>query len=195
MKLCKKVIDLVPLFVSDDVSPEERLLIQDHIQTCESCNKYLDEVQSIQSAISREKTEAPDGYGSELVVRLNREIDEKEVRRKILSRAIPAFSAFTVIILFVSVFLMTKINRQDELIAGLDDEELFNDATLTNSFSADLSDVLNISDSPEEYKTVVVRYVLEDSQELSIDRYVMASNTMDESEFETFIKDLKNISL
>jgi len=188
---CKNIRELIPLLIEDVASPDERSLVELHCETCESCASFYKEALSIRKSMIAEKVETPDAYGSELIVNLNRRIDERRIRRRIFWRAIPAFGALTAVVLTVSIFMWENVRQKNESIAALSGNEL----ALNETFFAELSDALNLSNSDEEYEKTVVRYILEDQQQLPIDRYVLASSAMDESEFESFVNEIKSVSL
>lgn len=188
MNLCKNIRELIPLLIENDVSPDERLQVKTHCETCESCASFYKDALTIRKSMIVEKTETPDTYGSELIVNLNRRIDERRIRHRIFWRAIPAFGALTAAILFVSVLVLNGTLRKSDAVTETD-------VALTETFSQKLSGILNLTDTDDEYQKVVVRYVLEDTQQLPIDRYVLASRAMDENEFESFVNELKSVSL
>lgn len=191
MNRCKNIRESIPLVIENAASPDERSQVKTHCETCESCASFYKEALTIRKSMIAEKIGTPDGYGSELIVNLNRRIDERRIRRRIFWRAIPAFGALTAVVLTVSIVALDGIRQKNDFVADLSETE----SALTETFSAELSDALNISNSDDEYETTIVRYVLEDTQQLPIDRYVMVSSAMNESEFESFVNELKSISL
>lgn len=187
MNRCKNIRKLVPLVIENAASLDECSQVKTHCETCESCASFYKEAFMIRKSMIVEKIETPDAYGSELIVNLNRRIDEHQIRRRILWRAIPAFSAMTAAILFVSILVLNGTFRNNTRTET--------DVVLNETFSQELSGILNLTDSEDEYQNVVVRYVLEDTQQLPIDRYILASSAMDESEFELFVNEIKSVSL
>lgn len=191
MNRCKNMRELIPLLIEGVASSDENSRVKTHCKTCKSCDSFYKEMLSIRKSIKPKKVKMPNGFANELIVNLNRRIDENRIRRRIFWQAIPSFGALTAVILTVSIVMLNNVHQTNQSVAALSEPE----STLTETFSAELSDILNLSNSDDEYETTVVRYVLEDPQQLPIDRYVMASSTMDESEFESFVNELKSISL
>jgi len=188
---CENIRELIPLLIEDVASQDEHLRVKTHCKTCESCDSFYKDALAIRKLVDVEKIETPETYASELIVKLNQRIDENRIRHRIIWRAIPSFGALTAVILTVSIVMLNDIHQKNESITTLSETE----STLAETFSEELSGVLNLSNSDDEYKTSVVRYVLEDNQQLPIDRIMLVSSAMDESEFESFVNELKSISL
>ena len=54
--ICALIQDMLPFYLEGDVSPESRILIDEHLNECERCASFLAGAQSVQSHLRRERT-------------------------------------------------------------------------------------------------------------------------------------------
>jgi predicted anti-sigma-YlaC factor YlaD len=52
--ICALIQDMLPFYLEGDVSPESRILIDEHLNECERCASFLAGAQSVQSHLRRE---------------------------------------------------------------------------------------------------------------------------------------------
>lgn len=60
---CKEIKDLFSLYIDDELNEEERLLVEEHLQKCEDCQKELEEYKKIIQVLNEiPEEEPPLGY-------------------------------------------------------------------------------------------------------------------------------------
>ena len=52
--ICALIQDMLPFYLEGDVSPESRILIDEHLNECERCASFLAGAQSVQTHLRRE---------------------------------------------------------------------------------------------------------------------------------------------
>jgi hypothetical protein len=52
--ICALIQDMLPFYLEGDISPESRILIDEHLNECERCASFLAGAQSVQSHLRRE---------------------------------------------------------------------------------------------------------------------------------------------
>ncbi|MGA9669824.1 MAG: zf-HC2 domain-containing protein [Terracidiphilus sp.] len=72
---CKHVWDHISEFLDDDLSPEMRIVVQQHLEHCEICSAILDSTHNILILTADERVfKLPLGYSQRLHERLAAEI-------------------------------------------------------------------------------------------------------------------------
>jgi len=201
MKHCEGYSDLIPLHVTGDLSREDRVKVGKHLSECESCRQAEYELSRIHSAIRTDKIEIHPAYGGELVVKINNKMEKHRKFRRRLLWGIPAIgTAAILVVLAVSIF-RNEDPSSDSFQAEFEDTYFIHD--LTNSgYFGEISPVLNdslgaedLKDSVKDLFTDIVLYVLNKESVPSIDEYFLATNSLDDEEFEIFFDDMKDIRL
>ena len=63
MTNCKEFTALLDLYADGELSPEEMLRVQAHLDTCSACRAYVDDALAIRASFPEaEETEVPDGF-------------------------------------------------------------------------------------------------------------------------------------
>lgn len=50
---CEELVELVSDYLEGGMSPEERLRFEDHLEICEGCRNYLDQMRKTIAAVGR----------------------------------------------------------------------------------------------------------------------------------------------
>ncbi|GAE89088.1 anti-sigma factor family protein [Acetivibrio straminisolvens] len=83
MKKCNEVIELMSLYIDNELDNETRNKIDEHIKTCESCKSELDALKEIVGVLgSFEEVELPLGFKEELHEKLVAEKNQNELENK-----------------------------------------------------------------------------------------------------------------
>jgi len=71
---CDKLKDLISLYIDDELDENEKKLVEDHINNCEDCRKYLEEYKKIRKVLHEmPEEEPPKGYCDRLHAKLMKE--------------------------------------------------------------------------------------------------------------------------
>lgn len=63
MKYCEEYAALLDLYVDGELSPEEMAAVQEHLDQCPDCRRYVDEILEIRAAFPDvEETPVPAGF-------------------------------------------------------------------------------------------------------------------------------------
>ena len=63
MKYCEEYAALLDLYVDGELSPEEMAAVQEHLDQCPDCRRYVDEILEIRAAFPDvEETPVPEGF-------------------------------------------------------------------------------------------------------------------------------------
>jgi len=83
MKNCSEIIELMSLYIDNELDSETRTEFEEHIETCESCKSELYELKEIVGALgSIEEVELPSGFKEELHQKLVAEKNSNESNKK-----------------------------------------------------------------------------------------------------------------
>ena len=117
---CQDARTLLHAFFDGELGPADRTAVDAHIQTCASCTASLAELQSLRDTMRAEGTyhHAPPGLAEQVrsALRASQRIEGKPVRVEWRM-----WSAIAAALVLVAGFLLTRSNRERELIA----DELF----------------------------------------------------------------------
>ena len=93
MSLCRKVQELIPLYILKDCDNDEASRVREHLQECNVCREYFQYVtQLYQSFKTTEEVNIPE-IGPEIVYNVNMRIDRfRKKRRIIIAAIIPSFA-------------------------------------------------------------------------------------------------------
>ncbi|HHZ00771.1 MAG TPA: DUF4349 domain-containing protein [Tissierellia bacterium] len=79
---CNEISDKLSLYIDNELSPEEMQQVEDHLNSCENCQKVLDEYKNLISVLQNlPEEEPPEGYCKRLHEKLLMERSEKETKR------------------------------------------------------------------------------------------------------------------
>ena len=71
MKYCEEYAALLDLFVDGELSLEEMLRVQEHLDTCPACRAYVDDALAMSAAFpNAEDTEVPEGFAAGVMSRI-----------------------------------------------------------------------------------------------------------------------------
>ncbi|HHV28551.1 anti-sigma factor family protein [Acetivibrio mesophilus] len=83
MKSCSEIIELLSLYIDNELDNETKNEIDEHIKTCEICKSELDALKEIVGALgSFEEVELPSGFREELHEKLMAEKNKNELKSK-----------------------------------------------------------------------------------------------------------------
>ena len=197
MKQCNEYEDLIPLYVSGDLSLEEQVQVENHLRECEICCQYQLSLSSVVAVMQSDPLSVPDSYGAELVVALNRRLERRKARQKQLLWAIPAFTSIFAIIL-ITVFSLLKVPKganqwlaqfnQEHSYMNFSDVGYFGEILLESDIESTEEAIFSTDDI---YENVVFQIVEEQSLP-KLDRYLLATANLNDDEFQNVINQMKN---
>lgn len=85
MKYCEEYAALLDLYVDGELSPEEMAAVQEHLDQCPDCRRYVDEILEIRAAFPDvEETPVPEGFADGVMeaIRAASPAPRKTVHRK-----------------------------------------------------------------------------------------------------------------
>jgi len=190
MSLCRKVQELIPLYILKDCDNDEASRVREHLQECNVCREYFQYVtQLYQSFKTTEEVNIPE-IGPEIVYNVNMRIDRFRKKRRIIAAIIPSF-ALVFIALVVSIFLIQNVGDRASssvsnmefmqsvgLLGEVTDEAIYE--ALTNTSSVISDDLANTVDLKKEY----LLYEFQSFPEIDISTIL---SIMSEDEFENFV--------
>lgn len=197
MKTCRKIKDLLPLYIGNDVTEDERRAVSAHLQECPACREYQLSLAAISRAMKPDKIEIPVSYGAELVVALEERINHRTARQKRLLWAIPAFTSFAVILLIVSVTLLKPRSPSNSWLSGLLQEHAYLNLAEIGYFNEILMDYESSGNgdlvlATHELYRDAVNWIINNSQISDVDTYLLATTNLDDDDYLQVIKQLKN---
>ena len=78
---CNEISDKLSLYIDNELSPEEMQQVEEHLNSCENCQKVLDEYKNLISVLqSLPEEEPPEGYCKRLHEKLLMERSQKETK-------------------------------------------------------------------------------------------------------------------
>jgi hypothetical protein len=198
MKTCKKIKDLLPLYINNDVTEDERETVSAHLEECPACREYQLSLAAIIRAMKPDRIEVPVSYGAELVVALQERLKRRVTRQKRWLWAIPAFSSLAVVILIASIVLLKPRSVSDRWVSGLLQEQVYLDLAEIGYFGEILIDRESNSDlvlSTREFYRDAVNWIFNNSQSSDIDSYLLATTNLSDNDYSQVIKQLHNTIL
>jgi len=110
MSICAKILDDLPLYIDNALDTKEISLIDDHIKSCPSCEKELNELTALLDKLNDlEELELPPNYHQELIARLNQEMAPPKTPSKGNSYRKYTFAAACVVV-FATVWFLNINN-------------------------------------------------------------------------------------
>lgn len=79
---CNKITELLSLYIDDELSPQDRELVDEHLNNCESCSKELEDLRQIRTLLAEPLVDLPSGFKQELhnkLVEANKEEEDHSV--------------------------------------------------------------------------------------------------------------------
>lgn len=75
---CKHVWEHISAYIENDVAPELRAEIDQHLETCEICSAVLDSTRNVVILVADERVfELPAGFSERLHARISQELDKE----------------------------------------------------------------------------------------------------------------------
>ncbi|MGC9365055.1 MAG: anti-sigma factor family protein [Fidelibacterota bacterium] len=196
MKPCKEFENRIPLYVSGDLTEAERRRVTDHLQDCPACRDYHSALAAIITSMKRQPvSEPPVSYGAELVVALNRRLENRKKRQQRLLWGIPAFVSTAVLLIFVATTLFrSDSNRWFEQFNQEHVYVNFSSVGYLGEFLLEAPDdaIAESQLSTDEiYRNVLYRLVEEEPLCPEFDRCLVATATLDDAEFRQVVRQMK----
>jgi hypothetical protein len=197
MKACRKIKDLLPLYISNDVTEDECRIVTAHLDECPDCRVYQLALAAINRAIKPDKVEIPASYGAELVVALQERINRRIARQKRLLWAIPAFTSLAVILLVASITLLKPQSPSNKWLSGLLQEHAYLNLAEVGYFGEILVDNElngngNLTLSTNELYHDAVNWIFNNPQNSDIDSYILATTNLSDEDYSQVINQIKN---
>jgi hypothetical protein len=197
MKACRKIKDLLPLYISNDVTEDECRIVTAHLDECYDCRVYQLALAAINRAIKPDKVEIPASYGAELVVALQERINRRIARQKRLLWAIPAFTSLAVILLIASITLLKPRATSNKWLSGLLQEHAYLNLAEVGYFGEILVDNElcgngNLTLSTNELYHDAVNWIFNNPQNSDIDSYILATTNLSDEDYSQVINQIKN---
>jgi hypothetical protein len=190
MKQCKHFQNLIPLYITNDLSEHEKPLVESHIIDCEKCSQFAKEIGIINSAIAKGKVEVSPSYGAELVVNINKKIEKRAKKKKRLLVTAPAIGIATLVLIVVALLFLGNGTIQNNSINSYDDFfSIFHLGYFAENKLLE-DEILNLVEIPEinpEVRGEAVGYLIENSRGITMEEYLTATSELDNSEFNSLI--------
>ncbi len=120
---CDEISDKLSLYIDNELSSEEMQQVEDHLNSCENCQKNLDDYKKLISVLqSLPEEEPPEGYCKRLHEKLLMEKSQKETKRtsKIISFNRSKWLKYgSIAAALVLVFLVAGINNLGNMGLGM----------------------------------------------------------------------------
>jgi len=200
MKQCKEYENLIPLYLSGDLNPAELIKTENHLRECAACRAYQASLSSIITTMKKERITVPESYGAELVVGLNRRLEQRRARQKRMLWAIPALTSAAAVILITMLGLLQPKSATNQWLAGLNQEHAYVNFCDVGYFGEILLDDEAetaedaILSTDEIYENTVYE-IIEEQQLPEVDRYLMATANLNDDEFQNIINQMKQAIL
>ena len=196
MKACKDYEDLLPLYVSGDLSSTDYNKVNEHLKECKECRDYQLSLSAITAVMEQDNVEISPSYGAELVVELNRRLDRRSAWQKRLLWTIPAVATAMAVVVITIISLIKTEPAGNQWIAELDRERDyidFTDAGYFGEIPVDDSDISNgdVDLSTGDLYRDAVYQIVENPQISEVDSYLLATANLDDEDFEKVIEQLK----
>ena len=82
MNICKDYEALLDLYVDGELTAEDMMKVRDHLDTCPTCQSYVDDALTIRAAFPEaEETELPEGFHESVMTRISQTAVPKKKRR------------------------------------------------------------------------------------------------------------------
>jgi len=197
MKLCEDIQNLIPLYIMGDLSKEEKSRVESHLESCDNCKEFSRDLGLISSAISADKVKVSPYYGSELIVKINDRFAKRKRIRKRLMWAVPAFSTIVLIFMVTLFSISNRSSLNNEFYANSEDTDIYFDLTNSGYFCElesidDLTEIHGLDESTKYLNLDATQLLLEDEHTLPVDKYLLATDDLDNDEFENLIQEIKN---
>ena len=194
MNLCEKTKDLLVLFAEDELTSEEKVFVQKHLEVCEYCKAELAKYQSIIKNLTVEDYSLPASYSSELIVNINKKIDRQKAYK---IKLVPAIS-FATVLLFFAVSLIFNMKQQNVDTIFTEEYLLYEQYSGSTYFdnSAIYEETAEIVQElmPKDYISSSQEYLLENSENIT-ESYSEVLSQLDDEAFNEIINNLKNIEI
>ncbi len=164
---CKKIKNLLVDYYENSLESEGKKLVEDHLRTCESCPRHLQEVESLFDLLAQEKTEKPEeSFWIDFVPEVRGRIDEVSPPKSVWSlfpRLAPRLG-LVIALLLVGVILFSNDYRfanrvapefQEETTYSLYDFENSEDQLAEILSSMEARDQTGGLISPDDEKTIL----------------------------------------
>jgi len=196
MKPCKQYEELIPLYLVDGLDTAGMLQVKKHIGDCEACRQYQLALSEIAMNIRADEISVPENYGAELVVKLNRRLEKRHRRQKRLLWTIPAFSSVAAMIVITLINIIQPNPNNDQWLKQFHQEHSYVSLSDVGYFGEFVVDDNGNSDddlitSTDEMSESVAYEIISESSIPEIDRYLMATSNLDDSEFQSLISQMQ----
>ena len=191
---CSKIKDLLPEYLKQELSIEERNQVELHIQSCQSCQNDLNELRAMDNLLN--EVQPINGIPvseDDFVLQVRRKIRNQNVkvsRRSILPKLIPIFSAAAMILIVVIVYHThtTKNTIEQTYLSSVRSEPINASYALENldtTAQNQVSDMIVQEMAPDSMEFVEI----EVASNISTDELI---SSMSDNEKQTFMNELIN---
>ncbi len=105
MKYCEAYAALLDPFIDGELSPDEMIRVQAHLDECPACRAYVDDTLAIRAAFPDvEETPVPDSFTEAVMARIQAEAAQKKNSRPWLKVLASLAACFTVVLLAAPMF-------------------------------------------------------------------------------------------
>lgn len=101
MKYCEEYAALLDAFADGECTPEEAAQVQAHLDSCEGCRAYLDEILLIKNSFpDLKETEVPDGFAESVAAMIRADAaPQKKRRRNWVRLVLPVAACLAVLVM------------------------------------------------------------------------------------------------
>ena len=108
MKACKEYEARISALIDDELSPEERLAVMEHLAGCPGCKAYWEDLLAMGDLLRAEDTHAPEGFAESVMARVKETAQERKVVTFPLWKRLAAIAACCAIVV-LGVWMMGGI--------------------------------------------------------------------------------------
>lgn len=103
MKYCEDFAALLDPFVDGELTPDEMVRVQAHLDQCPACRAYVDDALAIRAAFpDAEDTELPEGFTESVMARIQAEAAPQKKTSRLWLKALASLAACCAIVLLAS---------------------------------------------------------------------------------------------
>lgn len=193
MKPCKEFENRIPLYVSGDLSDDERRRMTIHLQHCQVCRQYHSALAAIIDTMQQEpEIEPPASYGAELVIALNNRLVKRRKNQRRALWAIPAFASLSAFLIITAVSLFKSGDNQ--WFEQFNQEHIYVNFSSVGYFGefVPADDPADTDLSTEDIvKNAIYQIVEKEPLYPEVERCVIATASLDDAEFRQLVYQMK----
>lgn len=200
MKICRRIKDAIPLFMTGDLDASEKKLVETHLANCPTCQQFSRETQNLLKGLRPITITTNQNYGAELVVKIQNRLQNKRRRQKLMHYLVPAFSSIAILIV-VGFNILGNNSFSRQWLKHSAVVELYVDLTHSGCFT-EMSEIafdqMDIGENDQiigEMRQKISAEIVAGESSVPVDDYVVATAYLTDQDFESFLKNVKDFTL